>query len=104
VSAEPETAVAEDEAPQRLSTAEVAERAGISYRQCDLWARSGYLHPEHEGGTGNGRDWTPQEAEIARRMGRLVAAGFLPAWSADFARTRWPSAEVAPGITVSVTG
>lgn len=95
--------VAEDQATRRLSSAEVAEQARISYRQCDLWVRSGYLRPDHDGGTGYDRDWTLEEAEIAVRMGRLVAAGFTPAWSADFARAMWPSAEIAPGITVSVT-
>jgi len=86
-----------------LTTAEVAALADATYRQIDFWVRLGHLHPEHEGGEGNPRRWPPGEAEIARRMARLVAAGLPLAWSAQFARVTWPAGEIADGIEVRVT-
>lgn len=80
-------------------------RLGITYRQLDYWVRKGYLRPEGESspGTGTARQWPPAELDIARRMGRLVAAGFPPERAAAFARNDWPRGEVAPGIMVEVT-
>jgi hypothetical protein len=76
---------------------------GITYRQLDMWARNGYLHPQVYGGSGTARGWPAAEAEIARRMGRLTAAGLTVERAAAFAREDWPRSEIAPGITLEVT-
>jgi hypothetical protein len=96
----------EPDAPEDgyLTTVEVAHQSGATYRQIDYWTRSGLLRPVHQGGTGPARFWPPEEAEIAQRTARLVTAGLPLAWSAHFARNHWPAGELAPGITVSVTG
>ena len=80
-----------------------AEAAGITYKQLDHWTRLGHLRPERDWGTGYARIWTDAEVEVARRMGRLTAAGLPLGWSAQFARNGWPAGEIAPGILVSVT-
>lgn len=85
-----------------LSTAEFAERAGISVRQAFYWAERDWLHPEGNGGTGNPWSWPEAEIEIARRMGRLTAAGLPLEWCAQFARNSWPQGELAAGIKVVV--
>ena len=104
MSTEPAPEATGDETPQRLSTGELLEFAGISVRQADHWVRQNWVFPEHEGGSGNGRMWPPQEAEIARRMGLLAAAGLPLPWSAVFARNGWPGpGELAGGIEVRVT-
>jgi MerR HTH family regulatory protein len=103
VSAEPVPEVTEDEAPERLTSGELIERTGITMRQITHWTESGLLFPEHEGGSGNGRSWPPEEVTVARRMVRLAAARLPLDWSAAFARNDWPMGELAPGITVSVT-
>ena len=87
-----------------MCSADVTDHAQISYRQLDHWSRSGYLRPVQDGnGPGHGRCWPAIEAEIARRMARLAAAGFELGAAARFARDLWPAAEIAPGITLSVT-
>ena len=91
-----------DEVPA-CNSALAAETAGITYKQLDHWTRLGHLHPVGGSGTGNSRAWTDDEVEIARRMGRLTAAGLPLGWSAQFARNGWPAGELAPGILVSVT-
>lgn len=82
----------------------LAEAAGISYRQLDNWVRLGHLRPvDPEPGTGSPREWPEPELEIARRMGRLTAAGLPLAFAARMARDTWPAGELAPGIEVLVT-
>jgi len=75
---------------------------GISYRQCDHWVRLGLLNPLHVGGSGSQREWTRAELDVARVMGRLVAAGVKPAVAALVARSGG-RCEVAPGIVIEVT-
>jgi hypothetical protein len=99
-----------DDAPREfwLTSSGVTQHAGLSYRQLDYWVSKGFLRPEvrwgDPEGKGHGRIWPPREVEIAARMARLLAAGLPLAWSAEFARDRWPCGELAPGITVTVTG
>ena len=76
---------------------------GITYRQLDHWAIYGYLHPQIYGGSGTARWWPAAEVEIARRMGRLAAAGLTVKRAAAFARDDWPRGEIAPGITLEAT-
>jgi hypothetical protein len=80
----------------------VTKCAGITYRKLDYWVRLGHLQPGGGVGTGNDRWWPPAEIEIARRMGRLTAAGLPLELAASFAREGWPSGEIAPGITLEV--
>jgi hypothetical protein len=84
---------------------------GITYRQLDYWARQGWLKPErrvnHQGsteGTGAKRAWPTAEVDIARRMGWLTRSGLDTASAAAFARDSWPCGEIAPGLTLTVTG
>jgi hypothetical protein len=93
-----------------MSSADVTEYAGISYRRLDLWVSAGYLrpvqvatYPKAARGSGLRRRWPAIEAEIARRMARLAGAGFELEAAARFARDLWPAAEIAPGITLKVT-
>ena len=97
----PETAI-------QLGPDSTPEELGITYRQLDHWSRLGYLEPEREWrgrarGPGSMRQWPPGELEIARRMGRLTAAGIPPSLAASFARDSWPRGEIAPGIWIEVT-
>jgi DNA-binding transcriptional MerR regulator len=87
-----------------LSSPDVCASAGVTYRQLDHWARTGWLHPGGGGGTGRDRLWSPDEAGMAGRMGRLTAAGLPVPVAGAFARYGWPRAEIAPGIVVEVTG
>lgn len=98
---------AEAAAPELLTTADVMREAGMTYRQLDFAVRSGYLQPVRQWrgrrwGSGSPRLWPEGELEIARRMGRLTAAGIPPALAASFARHSWPRGEIAPGIWIEV--
>lgn len=60
---------------------------GLTYRQLDYWARSGYLRPDgNNQGTGRFRTWPSSELEIAARMVRLIDLGFVVATAARLAR------------------
>lgn len=94
------------EAP--LDTPAVIRLAGITYKQLDWWATCKYLKPDRQRPgalptSGNPRSWTPEELEIARRMGLLTAAKIPPSLAATFARNNWPRGEIAPGIVLEVT-
>ena len=92
----------EPEEPQPVDDTLAA--MGISYRQLDYWTRLGHLRPDAaRPGSGNARYWPETEIEIARRMGRLAAAGLPLGFAAQMARETWPAADLAPGITVTVT-
>lgn len=73
---------------------------GITYRQLDWWVRLGLLRPLHTGGSGNKREWTRAELEIARLMGQLVRAGMRPAAAERLARSR--RCELAPGTWLTL--
>lgn len=63
-----------------LSSAEVCDLAGISYRQLDYWTRTGHAPGEdqRELGSGNRRRWTARQAAVLTVMARLVATGARP--------------------------
>lgn len=84
-----------------IGAANTERELGITYRQCDHWVRLGLLRPLHVGGTGNAREWTRAEMEVARIMGRLVGAGMKPALAERVARSQG-RCEVAPGIWIEV--
>jgi len=83
----------------------VADELGITYRQLNYWVMQGHLHPEHDTrSSGIPRRWPAGELEIARRMARLTAAGLTVERAAVFARDSWPEGEIAPGLTLEVSG
>ena len=86
-----------------MNSPAVAGMCGISYRRLHHWASRGWLHPQGQGGTGCDWYWPAAEAEVARRMARLVAAGLVPAKAAQAARECWPAGEIAPGIRIEVS-
>jgi hypothetical protein len=107
------TAVEQPE-PVLLSTEQVCEVAGASFRMVDYWARVGYLHaeprPRNAGtrntGSGVPRRWSPDEARVARLMTLMVKAGMLPVLAHDIARNAADGVAftIADGIEVTVHG
>lgn len=72
-----------------LSSVQVADRAGITYRQLDYWTTRGYLKARHGAanpGSGVPREYTPREALVAEHMARLVRDGVTPDRAAKVAR------------------
>lgn len=61
-----------------MNSREVCERAGVSYRQLDFWARRGWIGFEGGGGTGRSREFTSVQVDHIIRMSRLVKAGMYP--------------------------
>lgn len=63
-----------------LSSAEVCDLAGISYRQLDYWTRTGHAPGEDQRDTGRGnrRRWTARQAAVLAVMARLVSTGARP--------------------------
>ena len=101
------TASLSEENRQAGTDARPAE-LGITYKQLDHWVCCGYLHPDRHWagrgwGSGSPRVWPVEELEIARRMGRLTAAGIPPKLAASFSRDSWPKGEIAPGVVIEVT-
>lgn len=70
------------------TTAELVAFSGITYRQADYWVRKEYLVPEDREKEKSGfpRSWTNSEMIVAKRMGALVAAGFVPEIAVQYAR------------------
>jgi DNA-binding transcriptional MerR regulator len=85
-----------------MNTAVVMERTGASYRQLDYWIKQGWLHPVGGVGSGNPRDWSEAEVDVAARMVVMVAAGLSPEIAAKVARTE-PGAPFNLGRGVMVT-
>jgi hypothetical protein len=71
-----------------VKSTDLIEYAGISYRQLENWIAAGYVrstgakHPGH----GKARVFDEPEAEIAKRIRLLMAAGFNTATAAWVAR------------------
>lgn len=66
-------------------------RWDIRYHALNHWTTMGYLHPDKtHPGSGVNRRWPVGEVEVAARMVRLIAAGFLPAKAAVIARASGP--------------
>lgn len=66
---------------------ELVQHTGVSYRQLDYWIRAGYVKPMGDPGpgTGNAREFSWVQVQIATWMARLVKAGFTPAAAARIA-------------------
>jgi len=81
-------AVAPD-APPTLTTRQLCDLAGITYRQADYWCRQGYLLTcgPTEPGSGHHRRHPASELRVARGLQQLLAAGCRqPADAADTLR------------------
>lgn len=78
---------------------------GLPYARLDRWARTGHLHPQHEGGTGHNRHWPQHELQVAAVMWSLVEGGLAASVAALMARaavnTRQPVV-LAPGVTLTI--
>lgn len=60
-----------------LSSADVVETAGVTYRQLDYWARRGYVRPlPRDPGQGYPRHWDEAEVDVVRIMAALVRDGY----------------------------
>lgn len=58
------------------TSAQACERAGVTYRQLDCWARSGAARPTvTANGSGSLRMWSPSEITVLRVLGRLSRLG-----------------------------
>ncbi|TDD93648.1 MerR family transcriptional regulator [Actinomadura rubrisoli] len=78
---------------------------GLTYRQLDLWTRSGYLHALQAGpGSGHARRYSRDEVEVAALMVRLHAAGLNVQTAHHAARelAAGRPAVLAPGIEITV--
>lgn len=84
-----------------LGVTNTERELGISYRQLDWWVRLGLLKPLHLGGSGNAREWTRAELDVARLMGHLTRAGMKPALAERLARER--CLEIAPDVRLEVS-
>lgn len=72
--------------------AAMIEQSGITERQYIYWIEHGWLHPikvigrnDHHG-SGASFVWTPEEIDVARRMGAWVAQGVVPRLAEEWAR------------------
>ena len=93
-----------------LSTPEVAERAGVTYRQIDHWARIGLITPTIEAdGPGSRRRW--ERAHVAQiavigRVSRQLSTGAGAGAPHDIlvaAAEHWADGRVELGEGVAVT-
>lgn len=94
-----------------MTSEELCQAAGITYRQCDYWTRTGILKPDQEAaGSGSSRNFTDTEARVARRIRRLLDAGFVLETAAKIARLAeamstaegYAQFELAPGVTLHI--
>jgi DNA-binding transcriptional MerR regulator len=70
-----------------MNAVELAEHAGITYRQVDLWSNAGLLKPTNQGaGTGRQRDYPPTEVQVAVGITQLLRAGLTLQAAAKIAR------------------
>lgn len=90
-----------------LLASRVCARTGATYRQLDLWTRSGYVASSQPPtprsgkteGSGVPRTWSQGEVDVIAAMVPLVAAGVLPEAAARAARAGgW----LGPGVRVLV--
>jgi hypothetical protein len=69
-----------DVPPGHVTSHELLDRAGITYRQLDVWTRAGLLNPSNgnEPGTGRPRFYPTTELTVACLMAQLLRAGLNP--------------------------
>src|SRR5687767_8865965 len=73
-----------------LTTTEVHQRAGVSYRQLDYWVRTGVVLPSVRmaRGSGSPREWSARDADVVAvvaRFARLGAQHEVLCWVAESA-------------------
>jgi len=62
--------------PDDISTRELCDLTGITYRQADYWIRQGYLRCLNPGqGSGTRRRHPRREAEVAWGLAQLLSSG-----------------------------
>ena len=62
-----------------LTTHQIAEAVGVSYRQVDWWVRKGYLEPSDPStGSGDPRRWSLEDLLLVADFARRVKACPLP--------------------------
>jgi hypothetical protein len=61
----------------RVTTRQLCEAAGISYRQADYWCRMGYLLASEPGGSGTRRTHPRSELMVADGLRQVIGAGCL---------------------------
>jgi hypothetical protein len=88
-----------------MTSEEVCELTGITYRQLVFWSGRGYLKPcgeENRSRNGSGIPWvwTMRELEVAARMGTLVAAGLRASVAAEVARSGKRRYRLSDQVTV----
>lgn len=66
--------------PGNLTSRDVADLVGVTYRQLDYWCRVGLLGDElaHPGGPGSRRAWSPEVIGRLRLLVALRATGIDP--------------------------
>jgi len=71
----------------KITTDDVVEMTGITYRRLDSWARLGYLRvPVIGRGKGSSRDWTDTEITAAMLIDKMTKAGIQPIKACRVAR------------------
>lgn len=87
-----------------MNAVDLAARAGITYRQLDVWTNSGYLRPLPRKVSVRGgvpRQYPLEEQRIAMWMARLVDAGMTPAAACRIARGEGDAREKAAQALLS---
>jgi len=72
--------------PLSLTSTEVADIAGITYRQLDYWVRHGWVTPAGHGTIGNGcgiREWDADATRQVTDIAALTRLGFRPERAAE---------------------
>lgn len=88
-----------------ITTADLCNDAGITYRQLDFWIRSRYVRPVLEApGSGTARTFTDAEADVVKRMGLLTRLGLHVSCAHRIARSwaehpTWP-VHLGEGVTL----
>lgn len=83
-----------------MKALDLADRAGITYRQLSHWTERGWLHTDGctktethprcycaDVGSGNRRDYVGDEIRVAVRMGALTRAWVAASFAASVARS-----------------
>lgn len=73
--------------PRHIGALELADLAGLTYKQVDHWTKRRFLKPEpNPGGTGHKRTYKAAEVRVAQIMGELTRAGVTASVAAKAAR------------------
>ncbi len=72
---------------EKVTTDDVVEMTGITYRRLDSWARLGYLEVPIVGyGKNGGRDWPDKAITAAMLIDKMTKAGIQPIKACRVAR------------------